>query len=380
MAEENSLREKENAEFALAYVIEHLPGHVYWKNKDSVFQGCNFAQAKSAGFSEISEMIGKTDYEMPWSNEADILRQLDLMVMSTKQELTREETSKVANSDEVATFLSRKVPFLNKKGEVIGVLGISLDITERKKMEEDLRRAKSAAESANYIMTEFISNMGHDLSTPLSDIGSVAEMFKYYLDEYPELKDLIETLINRYADCEKVRNRIIAATSIANLEVKYETFSITQVLLDLKKELQPTIGTKKLKIIIRPFKPKKEDIIETDRKKCKAILFDFLSNGINFTEAGQVTISVIKEGNLFYIKVSDTGIGIPSDKFDYIFQQYTKLSRSNKYGPTFKGVGAGLYLARLRANILNATISVESEVGKGSTFTLSIPAHPVKNQ
>ncbi len=131
-----------------------------------------------------------------------------------------------------------------------------------------------------------------------------------------------------------------------------------------------------MKLIIHPIKPKRDDLIETDRLKFHAILVDLLSNAINFTEEGQISIITLKEKGWFHIQVSDTGIGIPADKYDYIFEQYTKLSRSNKYGANFKGVGAGLYLARVRANILGATIYIKSELGRGSTFPLSIPAHP----
>lgn len=365
-------------------ILACMPGSVFWKDKDGVYQGCNDVLAQLIGIPR-AEIIGKTDYDfakkLGWSNETvESFRETDNKVLNSGlPRLNIEEEPFRCADEKVIVQLTSKVPLINEEGKSVGVLGISIDITKRKKMEEELLQAKKATESANYIMTEFISNMGHDLTTPLSDIGGIAEIFKFYIDEYPELKDLIETLAKRYTDCEKVRDRIINATSIANLEVKHETFSITQVLLDLENALRPSIGTKNLKIIIHPPTPKKEDIIETDREKFYAILFDLVSNAINFTEAGHVTISVLKKDHEFIIQVIDTGIGIPADKYDYIFEQYTKLSRSNQYGANFKGVGAGLYLARLRANILSATISVESEINKGSTFTLSIPAHSVKN-
>jgi signal transduction histidine kinase len=205
---------------------------------------------------------------------------------------------------------------------------------------------------------------------------SKSRVFHAALDQ---LKELFDILVQRSADCEKVRKEIINATSISNLEVHREKFSIIKELLLLEKELREAINSKPkpLMFITHPLKPKKEDVIETDRSKFHAILYDLIENAIHFTDDGSVTISTIKQGDWFNIQVIETGIGIPADKYDYIFEQYTKLSRSNKYGATFKGVGAGLYLARIRANILGATIRVESELGKGSTFTLSIPAHPV---
>lgn len=142
--------------------------------------------------------------------------------------------------------------------------------------------------------------------------------------------------------------------------------------------MEPLIGSKKLKLIIKPFKPEGQDLIETDRLKFHLIFIELISNAIKFTEKGQITVSISKQDGWFTIKVTDTGIGIPPDKLDFIFQQYTMLSRAQKYGAQFKGVGAGLFLLKQRAKLLDAEILVTSKVGKGSTFTLRIPEHPLK--
>ena len=364
-------------------LVNQLPAAIFWKDKNSVFLGCNQYFASLAGLTSPKEIIGKTDYDLPWGkHEADQYRKDDQEVMQNKKPKLDIEETQTLSDGRVLTLLTNKIPlFYKDTKEIVGVLCIFHDITDRKKMEFDLRQAiktaeaaKDKAETAKYIMTEFVSNMGHDLSTPISDIGSVVQILSFYIDEYPEFKELFETLLQRSEDCEKVRQRIIDATSISNLEVKSETFSISQLLLELEKELRPTIGSKNVKLIIKPIKPKKEDWIVTDRVKLHDIIYQLMSNGINFTDEGQVTVSVSKKDNMIHIKVEDTGIGIPADMLDYIFEQYTKLSRSNKYGAAFKGVGAGLYLARILAKLLGATIQVESEIGKGSIFTLSIPA------
>ncbi|MBA2653189.1 MAG: PAS domain-containing protein [Tatlockia sp.] len=369
--ENNNTASKESIN--LNQIIENLPELVYWKDREGFYQGCNKNTAKLLNLATPSAIMGKTDYDFKWTQERiKTLQAIDFSIVQQGCNSIVEDTIPVDGIEKI--FLTSKNPLYDNKNEIVGILGISTDITDRKTMEEELHLAKDKAEAANYIMTEFIANMGHDLATPISDVGSIAQMLDAYSDEYPELKELFEILAARANACEVVRKSIISATSISNLTIKPEVFSIVLELLALETGLRPTIGSKNVKLIIHPLKPKKEDIIETDRKKFHEILYDLLSNAINFTEEGEVTVSVLKEGELFHITVSDTGIGIPSDKFDYIFEQYTKLSRSNKYGATFKGVGAGLYLAKLRANSLNATISVESEVNKGSTFTLSIPA------
>lgn len=353
-------------------IIAKMPGSVYWMDREGNYLGCNDNFAKLFNLKSRQDIIGKSYAHLYDEKSAFWYKKADRHVMDTGTSFSAEEPLFLPDGKK-QIYLSNKVPLYNLKKEVIGMLGVSINITERKKIEEELIQSKKTAEAASYLMTEFVSNMGHDLATPISDVGGIAQLLLNYADEYPELKEDFELLATRSNDCEKVRQRIINATSIANLEIKVERFSIGLVLLAVEKELRPTIGSKNLKIIIYPIKPKKDDFIVTDFIKFHDILLDILSNAINFTEKGQVTISVIKQDNLFHIKIADTGIGIPSDKFDYIFQQYAKLSRSNRYGSNFRGIGAGLYLARVRANILKATISVESEVGKGSTFTFSIP-------
>lgn len=362
----------EDAKFSYEYILANIPSHVYWLDKNNTYLGCNDAHAKTIGLKSRNEIVGKSNYDMPWKNQASLINKVNLDVIRTGKAQKKEEFTDIDNV--VRYYISEKSPLRDKNNKIVGILGISVDITNQKKIESELKKSMNLAETAKYIMTEFIANMGHDLATPISDIGSIAEVLNYYSGEYPELKDLFETLVQRSADCEAVRKRIINATAISNIKVKNETFSIVSEILVLVKELKPLIGSKPLKLVIKPLKPKKEDVIKTDRSKFHAILFDLISNAINFTEEGEVTISILKDDTKFYIRVTDAGIGIPKDKFEYIFEQYTKLARSNQYGSTFKGVGAGLYLARIRANILHATISVESKLHKGSTFTLSIPS------
>ena len=111
----------------------------------------------------------------------------------------------------------------------------------------------------------------------------------------------------------------------------------------------------------------------TDRFKFKLILSSIFSNAIKFTEKGEIRIRVSREGKNCVIRVMDTGIGIPADKFDYIFEKFTKLSRSNKHAADFQGVGLGLYTAKHYANQLHMEISVESQLGHGSTFIITVP-------
>jgi two-component system aerobic respiration control sensor histidine kinase ArcB len=376
MDEENSRRGKENAEFALAYVIEHLPGHIYWKDKDSVFQGCNLSQAKSAGFSEVSEMIGKSDYEMPWSKEADILRDSDLMVMSTQQELIREEISKIANSEEISTFLSRKVPFLNNKGEVIGILGVSLDITERKKMEAALHQAM-IAEASSHAKSEFIANISHDLRTPLTGIVTLSDDLKDKLiglvgeQEAAWLHESGEQLLefcNNILDC-------VSADNYTEQDLKEECFDVHQLIQSIGQLEMPMIKSKGLDFFGNIDANVPSYLIQ-DKAKLYRILLNLLGNSIKFTEKGHIGIDVkvIEQSNnkvtlSFY--VVDTGIGIKPELQEHIFERFFRVNPS--YKGIYKGNGLGLYIAQRYVQLLGADrIYVESEEGRGCRFFFNL--------
>lgn len=142
---------KERCDF-LSYLILALPGHVYWKDLEGKILFCNESQAKSAGMS-VEEFIGKTDYDYPWSKQADSIRKMDLEVISSNKSLELDEALLV-NNNEKKIFHSKKVPFKDAQGKTIGVLGISFDVTEDRQKEDKAKKEKFEAEQT---LNELIS-------------------------------------------------------------------------------------------------------------------------------------------------------------------------------------------------------------------------------
>lgn len=353
-------------------IIDNIPAHIFWKDLDLIYLGCNTAFVHSLGLKSKDQIIGKSDFDLPVSKKNSTAFRLDDLdiINSGKSKLNIEEEQILKGG--IKKFLSTsKVPLLDENGNIYGVLGVYIDITSRKKMETALLLAKEKAEIANQAKLDFISNMQHDLRTPFSGIGGMAQvLYAICKDNYPELMPYLEIMIKSCTQWENVHNRIFDVLCLEKItSVKTERVSIWKELEKIHDMMAATIGLKNLKWTIEPI-PATLEFINTDSLKFHLILLSLISNAVNFTEKGEIKIIVSQEDNCRVIHVMDTGIGIASDKYDYIFEKFTKLSLSNQAGNDFKGVGLGLYAAKQYATQLGATIQVESKLGKGSTFSL----------
>jgi two-component system aerobic respiration control sensor histidine kinase ArcB len=370
----NTLKtELEQANAYLDNVIRIVPASIYWKDKNFVIRGSNLFHTKLAGFSDPKDVIGKTEFDFVWKDQANDIIEKDKKIMALGEGIRLEEKATL-NDGAVHTFLTSKEPLRNQHQEIIGIIGISIDITDRKKIEEDLLIAKEKAEIASQAKDDFISNMQHDLRTPFAGIGGMANVLDAMSEEkYPEFREFTKIMIKSCEQWENVHHRIFDVLAVEQIApIKIEPISISKEVKKMQDMLAATLLLKKIQCVLKPVPPEL-DMIETDALKFHLILSSLISNAVNFTEEGEVTVTVFNEHNYRMITVNDTGIGIPADKLEYIFDKFTKLSRSNKYGGNFKGVGLGLYTARSYANQLGATIHVDSQLGKGSTFYIKMP-------
>lgn len=165
--------------FILNILLNYLPHAIFWKDNQLVFQGCNKQFAHQFGYDEPDSIIGKTDFDFPFpSHLIKIYQEDDQKIITTGiPKLNYEETQMQADGT-AKTLLVSKVPFRDKEGKILGVLGIYTDITDRKIVENDLKKAKDVAEIANQAKTEFIANMSHDIRTPLTGIVGISKLLE----------------------------------------------------------------------------------------------------------------------------------------------------------------------------------------------------------
>ncbi|MDF2867352.1 MAG: arcB 2 [Gammaproteobacteria bacterium] len=373
-----ALHEKMLANIYLDNILACIPEHLYWLDKNGVILGCNDKQAQAFGASNREAVIGKDIFdvgrELGWPAEmVSAIRQNDLMIMETKQPVVAEESG--IFHGEYKTYISYKNPLLDEKNEVMGIFGITVDITERKKMERELLKAKEKAELASQAKSEFLMNMSHDIRTPLNGILGFSQLLEAQEID-PTKKENLGYILQSTRRLIKLLNEILDTSYIEEgMPLEFIEFNSRDLFNDLAELMQSELRRKNLELVLE-YGENVPTKLMGDKKRLDKILINLLSNAVKFTEAGTITISVSVLENTntavnLKIAVKDMGIGIPQDKFEVIYDKFTRLTSS--YRGVYLGSGLGLYIVKRFVNDLNGKLEVESELGKGSTFTCILP-------
>jgi two-component system, OmpR family, aerobic respiration control sensor histidine kinase ArcB len=352
----------------LKKIISAMPGSVYWKSRDGRFLGCNVNMANIFGRTSPDEIIGKRNDELFDPAIAAEIDRIDQEIYTTGLSKTIEEHG--VNRDQPAIYISKKTPLFDNKGNVVGLLGVSFDITERKQIEEALKIAKEKAEEANRSKAEFITNLSHDVKTPLAGIIGVSELLTYRLAA--EELDFAKILLISSRQLLTFFDNCLEAFKLENNNetLVIEDFNLKTTIAEICDIFNPTITSRKLYLHV-DYPSTSPEIITGSRTGIYRVILNLVSNAVKFTPHGGVTIRVgLSEGKLQII-VEDTGIGIPADKQHAIFERFTRLTPS--YKGTYDGNGIGLYIVHKFVSSMSGTIHVISEPEKGSQFIISLP-------
>lgn len=257
------------------------------------------------------------------------------------------------------------------------VLVISRNITARKRLEVELRKAKDAAESAAQAKSNFLATMSHEIRTPMNGVvGMISLLAETEMNE--EQKEFVETIQASSDTLLRIINDILDYSRIESGKLAFE-----ESLFYLKKVIDDSLGLIKFEaqrkgiILNSVIDEDVPNFIRTDRGRLRQILLNLLSNAVKFTEHGSIILSVKVERMTdkyvtLIFKIKDTGIGIPQDKLQTLFKEFTQVdsSHTRKFG----GTGLGLAIVKRLVKMLNGKVQVESDLGVGSAFTFTIKA------
>ncbi|HHH7328374.1 TPA: aerobic respiration two-component sensor histidine kinase ArcB [Escherichia coli] len=368
--EETQIQLEQQSSFLRSF-LDASPDLVFYRNEDKEFSGCNRAMELLTGKSE-KQLVHLKPADVYSPEAAAKVIETDEKVFRHNVSLTYEQWLDYPDGRK-ACFEIRKVPYYDRVGKRHGLMGFGRDITERKRYQDALERASRDK-------TTFISTISHELRTPLNGIVGLSRILldteltaeqEKYLKTIHVSAVTLGNIFNDIIDMDKMERR--------KVQLDNQPVDFTSFLADLENLSALQAQQKGLRFNLEPTLPLPHQVI-TDGRRLRQILWNLISNAVKFTQQGQVTVRVrYDEGDMLHFEVEDSGIGIPQDELDKIFAMYYQVKDSHGGKPA-TGTGIGLAVSRRLAKNMGGDITVTSEQGKGSTFTLTIHAPSVAEE
>jgi two-component system, sensor histidine kinase and response regulator len=366
-------------------LIDALPDRIYAKDRECRFVLNNTAHIRALGAASRDEVTGRTDFDFREAEIAALRMAEDRAVMTSGQPLLNHEESDVQADGSVRHLLVTKVPYRGADGEVLGLVGISRDVTARRRAELELRKSNEqlaetscearrlalAAEQANVAKSEFLANMSHEIRTPMNGVigmtgllaqTELSEEQRQYLDIVRISADALLAVINDILDFSKIEARKLTIESIPfDLRTAVENAAELVAVKAHEKALSLTC-------MVDAEVP---SLVKGDPGRLRQVLLNLAGNAVKFTERGEIGIRVSLETEdtthaTIRLAITDTGIGIPTAHLPRLFQPFTQGdgSTTRRYG----GTGLGLAISKQLAELMGGTIGVETVEGRGSVF------------
>lgn len=358
----------------LEIVTPILPAPIYWEDVNSVLLGGNEAVFKATGALHADAYVGKTLFELYPHDMAVNIKTHNEEVMRTGNILSQEEVIEDISTGQLKYFTAIKACLKDDEGNVIGIVGTSVDITARKQMEEALRIAKDQAEVASQAKSEFIANMGHDIRTPLTGIIGFSQQLEEAI-ENPEYKEWASQIHQSGEQLLGLLNGVldmITAHSTNENQLILESFDVRRVLQDVLELELPAVKARGLGIEVH-VEDSVPHYVVSDRMKLHRIILNLTGNAIKFTKEGHIELNArlleLKD-NIATIEfaVKDTGVGIPDAMQDKVFDRFFKVNPSHK--GLYSGNGIGLHIVKAYVDLLKGNISLASKEGVGTTISV----------
>jgi two-component system sensor histidine kinase/response regulator len=360
---------RERQQATLDSMINSISDLVFYKDRVGRYLGCNKAYTALVGMSE-QDLVGKTAGDLFPPELAGIMDERDQRCL----EELRDQSSEfwVTYPDGQQVLLDCIVsPLWDENGEPQGVLGISRNITERKRNEEEIRHAKELAEEAARMKSDFLANMSHEIRTPMNAIIGLSHLV-LKTDLSARQRDYIQKVQSSGQHLLGIINDILDFSKVeaGKLDLENTDFELEKLLDNTSSLISEKCHAKGLELVFE-VAPDVPPTLVGDSLRLGQILLNYANNAVKFTEKGEVVISVraserTERDALLHFRVRDTGIGLTGEQIARLFKSFSQAdtSTTRKFG----GTGLGLAICKKLAELMGGEVGVESEPGKGSTF------------
>jgi two-component system, sensor histidine kinase and response regulator len=355
-------------------LFESIPLPVYLKDDQGKFERLNKAFCKLFSIRAVDYM-GKTAYDLLNAKDASVQEELERKLIKDGGTQLYEASIGLHNNNKEFDALYSKAALYKPDGSIRGIVGTIVDISDQKSAERALLLAKQAAESASRSKSDFLANMSHEIRTPMNSIMGMTHLVldsqldahqREYLSIVNTSADALLNIINDILDFSKIEADKMSIESIS--------FDLRQLILDTLRSMSLRAQEKNLELTL-DLDPKIPSRLLGDPGRLRQVLLNLIGNAIKFTLHGEITVSTLvtflDSKNLsIIIDVSDTGVGIPVQMQDKVFEAFTQEdgSTTRKFG----GTGLGLSITKNLVNLMGGDISLVSEVNKGSVFSIRL--------
>ena len=291
----SDLSDINNATIVLDNILENVPVSIYWKNMEGIYMGCSRYVLDMAGLEDRTQICGLSDFDLPWQERAGTISEIDQHVVISKEVSTIEEEGALDDGRNIY-LLSNKVPMFDVGNNIIGMMGISVDITQLKETERGLREAKEAAELANRAKTDFLAMMSHELRTPLNAIMGIVQI----IDRERLTSEQIEHLNIIFKSSKGLLSLITDLLDFAKLDsgslgLLSEPLNIKQVVTDAVEELSPIAQARSLSLDFKPETDLPQDLYG-DGRRVRQVIVNLVNNAIKYTNDGGVIVRLSGQG------------------------------------------------------------------------------------
>lgn len=357
----------------LQTVLDTIPTRIFWKDRNSVYLGCNKPLARDCGYSNPAELVGKTDYDTISASIADLYRADDRRVMETGEPKLNYEEPQITASGEPRWLLTSKAPLYDKDGRVIGVLGTYEDITGRKRLEEQLRQSQKME-----AVGQLSGGIAHDFNNILTIIQGHVSLMEFEPDLKSELRHSLAAIRQATDRAASLTRQLLAFSRRQRMHAN--TFDLNEAVSNMTRMLDRIVGED---IVMQIHCAGEPTMIHADVGMIEQVLMNLVVNSRDaMPKGGRLVIETTnvkvdadavakspqaRPGNFVRLTVADTGAGIAPEVLPRIFEPFFTTKDVGK------GTGLGLATVYGIVQQHQGWIEVSSEIGNGTTFQIYLP-------